>query len=81
MNTIKRGQQVADNFSGPPESWSCCVATLAKYLKLSESRVLQLLADGTFWRESNGAINLQSALLNYERHLFGHGLGNDRRSY
>jgi hypothetical protein len=82
MNNIKRGQQVPDDFSGDdPAKWSVCVATLSQYLKLSESRILQLISDGTFWREENGAINLQAALLNYERHLFGHGLGNDRRSY
>jgi hypothetical protein len=39
---IKRGQKVPDNFLGTPEAWSCCVATLAMMLKLSESRVLQL---------------------------------------
>jgi hypothetical protein len=75
---VKRGQQVADNFSGPVETWSCCVATLAMMLKLSESRVLQLIADGTFERQENGAILLQDAILNYERALFGHGASSGR---
>jgi hypothetical protein len=49
------------------------VQTLAEYLKLSESRVLQLIANGTFERQADGSI-LQDAIINYERALFGHGV-------
>ena len=72
--TVKRGQKVADRLNGPVETWSCSVQTLAEYLKLSESRVLQLIANGTFERQADGSIPLQDAIINYERALFGHGV-------
>jgi hypothetical protein len=72
-NSKWRGQKVPDRFTGPVETWSCCVATLAMMLKLSESRVLQLLEDGSFERQADGSIRLQDAIIGYERALFGHG--------
>ena len=62
-------KQVPNNFSGPVETWSCCVATLAMMLKLSERRVQELAADGTFERQDDGSIRLQDAIVNYERAL------------
>jgi hypothetical protein len=67
MNTY-RGR-VEDDFSSGPENWSCCVATLAMMLDLSESRIQQFVRDGTFERRSDGTIGLKHAILNYERFL------------